>query len=130
MNKTVYPFVIGMLIISVHAGAMESGSATVAKEIGSTSTSIVAPVTPAQPTCRLCPIKRSFQNVLGFCKRHPVLIAVGAIAAAVVITYSTVPSVKEQINTLLGFKTIKQADNADIDTHSLPIEKIEEPKAA
>lgn len=126
MNKTVYPLVVGLLVVGLNAYAMQDGAAGAVKQVAAETPALVAPVAPAVSTvCHLCPVKIACQKAMTFCKRHPLCIAAGVAVATAVIIYNVVPVVNEKVHALLGIDSTKQAGSVEVETHAFPQEKIE-----
>lgn len=127
MNKTVFSFVVGLILVGVNTYAMEDGTASIVKEAASKTVPVMLPpVVPEAPAiCCACPIKMTCQKAMAFCKRHPVCIAAGVAVAAAVIICNVVPAVKQKVRALFGIESTKQSESIEADTHAFPQEKIE-----
>lgn len=133
MNKTVYPLVVGLLVVGMNACAMDNGgtvaiaNATDAKEIVIQEARLndEPASSTVQGVCHTYPVKKAYQKAMAFCKRHPICVALGVAVATAVIVYNVVPVVKQKVNALFGIGSTKQAEDPEIEAHTFPQEKIE-----
>ena len=128
MNKTVYSLVVGLLVVSLSARAMEQTAEGVVHEVTSEVAQVVQTAEKQVPAaCRLCSVKQTCQKTLALCKRHPLLLAAGIALVAAVIVYNVVPVVQQNVDAFFGVDSIKpiEIESGEITTHFLPQEKID-----
>ena len=102
MNKTVCLTAFVLFFVGVSLNAMEQATTTAAPATGT-----VAKI------CRMCPIKSAIGKAFSWCKAHPVYVAAGVSAAAIVAVCLTCPLIKTKVRECLGLEA--QKDNVKVD---------------
>lgn len=114
MNKTVCFAAFALLIVGFSLQAAEQATTT-------------APQGVISKFCSKCPIKSTIVKAFNWCKSHPVYLAAGVTAAALVTVVLTVPAVKEKIRDFLGLDSHKKI--ADFDSGFVCQEEIEQQRS-
>lgn len=93
MNKTVFLTAFVLLFVGISLQAMDSAAPAAAPATGT-----VAKI------CSKCPLKSAFVKAFSWCKAHPIYIAAGVSAAALVAVYFTCPFIKTKVRECLGLE--------------------------